>query len=192
MSVISTYYIVQNGRVLSRKCEKSYEIADAIYNITSVDAHLSCVVNTTAPFDGILDEAGTFWQLPDYSVVYDSASVVLNLAELYEAKNMVITPAVVQVTIDGSVKSLTRDRASDSAHGVAWKDETITIWTDRLVPDGTTFWTDSGLSVIGGTVTMYVPPTVQNYPGGWKALFSITPAQLAFSIVATGIYGENS
>lgn len=192
MAEVTAPYIIQQGRVFARKNEKIYEVSDASYNISQLSGLLSFIVGTTAPFDGIVDEQGTFWQLSEHSVTYASTYVTLNLTEIFEARNLIQTPAMVTATVGGSSKTLLRDRSSDSAHGIAWKDGSTTIWTDRVVAGGgSPFWTDSGLSVSGGTITTYLMPNTTGYPGGWKALFSVVPAQIAFSVVSSGTYGEN-
>ena len=193
MDTVKTPYIIQQGRVLARRPEKDYEITGASEAITiaSVNANITCTLNTTAPFIGVVDGNGILWQLPNRCVQYGGSNVTLNLSEIYETKRMISVPAETTIDIQGGTMSFFRYKESDSARGFAWRNGTAAIFTDTLVPvAGTTFYTDPQMSVSGGTTTAYQTPTASAYPGGWKALFSVVPKQIAYEVIKTGTYGE--
>ena len=56
-------FITQNGTVFSRKGETDFVTGQARVAITSamVGADLVATIPTTAPFDAVLDEQGTYW-----------------------------------------------------------------------------------------------------------------------------------
>lgn len=194
MDTVKTPYIIQQGRVLARRPEKDYETTGASEAITiaSVNANLTCTLDTTAPFVGVVDSNGILWQLPNRCVQYGESSVTLNLSEIYETKRMISVPAETTIDIQGGTMSFSRYKESDSARGFAWRYGAAAIFTDTLVPvAGTTFYTDPQMSVSGGTTTAYQTPTASPYPGGWKALFSVVPKQIAYEVIKTGTYGEN-
>lgn len=195
MDTVKTPYIIQQGRVLARKPEKDYETTGASEAITiaSVNANLTCALNTTAPFVGVVDGNGILWQLPNRCVQYGESSVTLNLSEIYETKRMISVPATTTIALQGGGSmTFSRYKESDSARGFAWRNGAAAIFTDTLVPvAGTTFYTDPQMSVSGGTTTAYATPTASAYPGGWKALFSVVPKQIAYEVIKTGTYGEN-
>ena len=195
MDNVKTPYIIQQGRVLARRPEKDYETTGASdsITITSVAANLTCSLNTTAPFIGVVDGSGILWQLPNRCVQYDVSSVTLNLSEIYETKRMISVPAKITIGLQGGgTMQFSRYKESDSARGFAWRNGTAAIFTDTLVPvAGTTFYTDPQMSISGGTTTAYATPTASAYPGGWKALFSVVPKQIAYEVIKTGTYGEN-
>lgn len=181
-----TPYIVQSGRNFSRKNEVSFVTAQARAAITSsmVSSTLVATVPYTMPFDGIIDEQGTFWQLKDRDVVYGATNVKINLYSIYETRNMINTQPT--ITVGGSAYS--RDPDTDSTRGYAWRNNNKVVYTKHQVGSaGIAYYSDAKLVSSGGTATASTNPSVTSaYAGGWQVTFSVMPNQLAYTVVSSG------
>ena len=185
-----TPYIVQSGRNFSRKNEVSFVTAQARVAITSsmVSATLVAQLPYTMPFDGVVDEQGTFWQLKDRDVVYGANNVKINLYSIYEIRNMINTQST--ITVGGSAYSRFPDM--DSTRGYAWRNNNTVVYTKNQVGSaGITYYTDTQLVSSGGTATASTNPSVTSaYTGGWQVAFSVMPNQIAYTVVSSGTYGS--
>ena len=187
---MSTPYIVQSGRNFSRKHEVSFVTGQGRIALTSsmVSATLVATVPYAMPFDGVVDEQGTFWQLKDRDVVYGANNVKINLYSIYEIRNMISTQPT--ITVGGFTYSRFPDM--DSTRGYAWRNSNTVVYTKNQVGSaGITYYTDTQLVSSGGTATASTNPSVTSaYTGGWQVAFSVMPNQIAYTVVSSGTYGS--
>ena len=193
---MATPFITQNGTVFSRKGEAPFVTGPARIDLTNamVGADLVATIPTTAPFDAILDEQGTYWRLRDRDVVYGANNVKVVLYSIYQIRNMITANATITISDANSSMTLTRYRESDPIRGFAWRNGNAAVYTKTPVASsGMVWYTDPLLTISGGTTTAFTNPTVTSaYNGGWQAVFSVVPQQLAYSVVSSGTYGTES
>lgn len=187
-------FITQVGTVYSRKVESTFETGQARVDITSsmVGGDLVATIANTAPFDAVLDEQGTYWQLRDRDVVYGENNVKVYLGSIYEIRNMISDPATITIGSGGDSVTLQRFPESDPLRGFAWRYGNAVVYTKTPVASSSIVWyTDQNLVSSGGTATSFTNPTVTSaYAGGWQAVFSVVPQQITYSVVASGTYSE--
>ena len=190
---MTTPFITQNGTVFSRKGETAFVTGAARIDITRdmVGADLVATMPTDAPFDAVLDEQGTYWQLRDRDVVYGADNVKICLYSIYEIRNMIQTQATITISDSSNSMVLSRFRESDPIRGFAWRNGNFAVYTKTPVAsNGMAWYTDAGMTISGGTTTAFTNPTVTSaYAGGWKGVFSVVPNQLSYSVVSSGTYG---
>ena len=194
-------FITQNGTVYARRPDSSFTPGDGRKAITEdmVTSALVVTFPTTAPFEAILDEQGTYWRLRDRDVVYGADNVKVSLYSICEIRNMIATQATVTVNVvsNGTQGTMTfsRYRESDPIRGLAWRNGNAAIYTKTpFVSAGTPCYTDPNLTINGGTIAAVGNPVTSNTydPTSWKGVFSEVPAALTFTSVGGGTYGTEN
>lgn len=194
-------FITQNGVVFARRPDSSFAPGNGRKAISDgmVTDDLVVTFQTTAPFDAIMDEQGTFWRLRDRDVVYGENNVKVSLYSICEIRNMIATQATVTVNVvtDGVTGTMTfsRFRESDPIRGLAWRNGNAAIYTKTpFVSSGTPCYTDPNLTINGGTLSAVGNPVMTNAydPTAWQGVFSEVPAAVAYSVVSSGTYGTES
>jgi hypothetical protein len=185
-------FITQNGTVFSRNPDQAFVTGAARIEITPdmVGANLVATMVTSAPFDAVLDEQGTYWQLRDRDVVYGEHNVQINLYSIYEIRNMISAQATIQISDSTSSMTLTRYRESDPIRGFAWRNGNAAVYTKTPVAaTGIAWYTDPQMTSSGGLTTSHSNPSVTSaYQGGWMGVFSVVPKQLSYTPVSSGTY----
>jgi len=191
-------FITQNGVVFARRPDSSFVEGNGRKAISAgmLSSDPAVTFQTTAPFDAILDEEGTYWRLRDRDVVYGENNVKVSLYSICEIRNMITTQATVTVNVINNGSSGTmqfsRYRESDPIRGLAWRNGNAIIFTATpFVSAGTPCYTDANLTINGGTLaSVAYPELTSSYtPTAWEGVFSEVPAAISYSVVSSGTYG---
>ena len=193
-------FITQNGVVFARKTDSSFTSGTGRREIDEdmVTSDLVATLDTTAPFDAILDEQGTYWRLRDRDVVYGADNVKVNLYTIYEIRDMITRQATIQVQYNdgGNTSSMTlsRFRESDPIRGFAWRNGNAAVYTKTpIASEGLEWYSDPKCEILGGSaISASYPNVTSEYHGGWQAVFNDAPAGFTYSFVSSGTYGTES
>ena len=189
-------FVTQNGRIFARKGAITFETGNARINIPSIAANLTCTLANTAPFDGVIDETGAYWQLDDRHVVYGQSSVTLNLYDILDKRGLIKTPSSITIGTGANSKTLSRYPESDSHRGFAWRvDNYVVFTTTPVAATGIDWYGDPLLTdkANAGTTGFTNPVLATGYSytaNSWQAAFSVVPQTISFTVVETGTYTE--
>lgn len=187
-------HIIQNGRTFERQNGLSFEAGSSRVGIPSVAGNLTCTLAYTAPFDGVIDETGEYWQLGDHYVKYGLSNITLNLYEVFDKRNLIKTPSKISANTGSGSKDYSRYPESDSDRGFAWRNGNEVIFTAApLAATGIPWYTDPTLKAAspGNTTGSTNPELKTGYSyssNSWQAVFSLVPHSLTYTVVKTGTY----